>query len=271
MNMPNPNVQSVIRKWYDRLGFPRVYDREFEQALDTIPIPEDITIDTYDLNCPDGKRNLLSFLYMCDGVEEAYRKLGIGEDILVATLQDIVRWTVNWSDVKGELCLFELPWLTNHMKIKLFKVGRLQFCLTQAWEAIPSYGIREGDNVVELHIHHGGRLTPEEVDDSLARGRAFLATYFPGFQFPCFTCHSWLLDDKLKDYLPETSNIIRFGNRFHKVHRESNNALLRFLFRWDACEENISRMECRSDFQRAVKEAVLRGETFHEVTGVLPK
>lgn len=267
----NPQVPVIIRKWYDLLEFPKVYDREFEQALHTIPISDAITIDNYDLDCPDGKRNLLSFLYLCEGVEEVYRQKGIHREILLDTLKDIVRWSINWSNVKGELCLFELPWLTNHMKCRLYKVGRLQFCMTTAWEPIPSYGIREGDNVVELHIHHGGRLTPEEVDDSLARGRRFLDTHFPDFHFSCFTCHSWLLDDKLKEYLSENSNIIRFGNRFDKVHREDSNALLRFLFRWDAHEWNLSHMVCNSEFQSRIKKAVMRGETFHEVLGVLRK
>jgi hypothetical protein len=29
-----------------------------------------------------------------------------------------------------------------------------------------------------------------------------------------FTCESWLMDPQLADYLPETSNIVRFQRRF---------------------------------------------------------
>jgi len=264
-------VTAIIRKWYTALQFPERYEREFYQALDTIPVSPETNIETYDLHCPDGKRNLLSFLYMCEAVQSRYRELGIGQDILIDTLQDIVRWTGHWSLVKGELCLFELEWLARHMRCKLFKVGRLQFYMAPAKEDIPSHGIRQGDNVVELHIHHGDKLTPEVVEDSLKRGPEFLNTYFPDYTYSYFTCHSWLLDEKLKEYLSESSNIIRFGDRFHRVEAEDSNALLRFLFRWDTNEENLAQAVCTTPFQQKIKEAVLNGEQFHEVLGILPK
>lgn len=264
-----PKTAAVIEKWYRTLGFPQCYDREFHEALDTIPVSPDISIDTYDLNCPDGKKNLLSMLYLCEGVAEKYRELGIAEEILIATLQDIVRWTGHWSKVKGELFLGELPWLSRHMHVKLFKVGRLQFYMAPAEEEIPQFGIRKGDNVVELHIHHGGKLTPEAVQDSLRQGKEFLGRYFPDYTYTWFTCHSWLLDEKLKEYLPADSNIIRFGDLFTRVEQDDSNALLRFLFRWDTNEENLSTVECRTELHRKIKAAVLSGETFHEVLGVL--
>ena len=264
-------VTSVIRKWYERLEFPLAFDRACEAALEQIPIDPGVSIETYDLQCPDGKRNLLSFLYMCEALEETYRELGIGQDILLDTLRDIVRWTENWSAVKGELCLFELEWLARIMRAKLFKVGRLQFYMAPARMDIPAYGIQTGDPVVELHIPRGGRLDPDAVDSSLEQGRAFLEAHFPDYAYPYMLCHSWLLDDKLRDYLPESSNIIRFGDRFHKVHAQSSNVLLRFLFRWDTCEENLPLQVCHTPFQRAIRDAVLRGETFHLTTGVIRK
>lgn len=267
----NPQTAVVIRKWYDKLGFPKIYDQPFEKALATIPISDDITIDTYDLDCEDGKRNLLSFLFMCEAVEKRYQELGIGEDILVGTLQDLVRWTNNWSAVKGEMCLFELEWLTRHMRSQLFKVGRLQFYMAPAHEDIPACGIRKGDNVVELHIHHGGKLNPEAVDESLAQGKAFLQTYFPEYEYRYFTCHSWLLDETLRKYLPENSNILHFGNRFQRVAADDDNALLRFLFRWDTNDLNVAYAVCNSELHTKIKNAVLRGEQFHEVLGVIPK
>ena len=136
-------VTSVIRKWYERLEFPPAFDRACEAALEQIPIDPGVSIETYDLQCPDGKRNLLSFLYMCEALEETYRELGIGQDILLDTLRDIVRWTENWSAVKGELCLFELEWLARIMRAKLFKVGRLQFYMAPpGWTFRPTVSKR---------------------------------------------------------------------------------------------------------------------------------
>ena len=263
--------KTIIRKWYEKLDFPGSFDREFEAALNTISIPGTVSIGSYDLSCQDGRRNLLAFLYMCEAVERKYRQLGIGEEILTDTLRDIVRWTENWSEVKGEMCLFELPWLARIMGAKLFKVGRLQFYMAPARMDIPSYSIRKGDNVVELHIPRGERLNPEAVADSLNRGRAFLERYFPEYEYSCFTCHSWLLDETLKKYLPADSNILRFGDLFDRVGAEPSNVLIRFLFRWDADVKNLPQQVCRTGFQRTIQDAVLRGETFHLTSGVIRK
>ena len=267
----NQNTAAVIRRWYTALCFPGEYDRAFEQALESIAVSDSVSIDTYDLACQDGRQNLLSFLYMCDALEEKYRQLGIPREILMDTLQDIVRWTQNWSIVKGELCLFELEWLARIMSAKLFKVGRLQFYLAPARMAVPQYGIQAGENVVELHIPRGEKLSPEAVDASLIQGKAFVATYFPDYSYEYLTCLSWLLDDKLKELLPESSNIIQFGNRFEKIEQEDSNALLQFLFRWDAYEGNLGQLVCNTDLQCKVKKAVLAGEIFHEVLGVIRK
>lgn len=265
------DTASVIRKWYSALSFPEGFDREFEKIVDTIPVAEDTCIETYDLQCADGKQNLLCFLYMCEALQAQYRRCGIGEDILMDTLRDIVRWTENWSAVKGELCLFELEWLARIMRFKLFKVGRLQFYMAPARQDVPEFGIRQGDPVVELHIPRGEKMSPGAVDASLAQGKAFLERYFPEYHYEYLTCISWLLDEKLKEYLPETSNIIHFGNRFHKVFSQESNFLLRFLFRWDTSEENLAQQVCNTQFQKTIRDAVLRGEVFHVTAGVLEK
>ena len=145
-------TKDIIVKWYQKLHFPPQFDRDFEKMVETVDIPTDTCIETYDLNCPDGSKNLLSFLYMCEETERRYREKGIGEDILMDTLQDIVRWTENWSIVKGTLCLYELPWLERIMGARLFKVGRLQFYMAPARQDVPEFSIRQGDPVVELHI-----------------------------------------------------------------------------------------------------------------------
>ena len=46
-----------------------------------------------DLSSTDGKRNLLSMLFMCESLAEKYRERGIGEAVLLATLSDLVIWT----------------------------------------------------------------------------------------------------------------------------------------------------------------------------------
>lgn len=264
-------MEAVIRNWYEKLCFPKIYDDAFYKALKELPVSDDISIDTYDLKCEDGRRNLLSFLYLCEALAQTYREKGIPEDILMATLEDIVSWTGKWSAVKGELFLGELHWLRRHMKAKIFRLGRLQFCMGDAEEDIPQEGIVKGDPVLEVHIPFGPKLTPEDAKASFALARKFFARYFPDYDYRCFTCHSWLLDEKLKAYLPAESNILRFAALFEAVHSDDSNALLRFIFRWDTNEENLSRAVANTAFAAKIQKAVMDGEQFHEVLGIVRK
>ena len=139
----NASTKEIIRAWYARLPFPREFDTEFEKALASYEIDPATCIEDYDVKSEDGKKNLLSYLYMCEETARRYAALGISEEILLATLEDIVTYTKHWSGIKGELVLFELPWLRRHMSAKIFRLGRLQFCTGKAECDIPAIGAKK--------------------------------------------------------------------------------------------------------------------------------
>jgi len=265
----NPEARAIAEKWYGRLHFSKLYDAQFKRALAEIKLSDAIKIESYDLECRDGRRNLLSFLFFAEALSEKYEKLGIPESVLLDTLHDIVIFTDEWSAVKGELYLGELNWLTRHLQAKIFKLGRLQFAFGEAECDAPSHGIKKGDPVLEMHIPKGGKLDRAAVLDSLKRAKEFFAKYFPDYRYKCFTCHSWLLDEKLSEFLPENSNIIQFGNMFERVRDDDTNILLRYLFRWDTTELNVSYATPNTALAEQVKRAVMRGEVFHETLGIL--
>ncbi len=74
-----------------------------------------------------------------------------------------------------------------------------------------------GHDVISIHIPKGGRMTPEAVEDAIARAREFFPKHFPDKQFKVFLCSSWLMDTAMKAFLPDNSNIIRFQNRYRVV------------------------------------------------------
>lgn len=267
----NEQVPEIIEKWYLKLGFPKEFNREFYKALDTVRISDAITIDTYDTECTDGKRNLLSFLYMCEALAAEYKKRGIGEDILVDTLYDIVRYTVIWSDLKGELYLGELGWLKNHLGATLFKLGRLQFNMGFAEHTIPAKNILKGDPVLEVHIPEEGPLSAGAVESSFQMAEGFFAEFFPEFSYEYMTCHSWLLDPTLKELLKPESNILQFQNRFEPAQKEESYLMLRYIFKWNTTRLNLADFAAKSGFAAKVKEQVLSGKQFYEVTGVIRK
>lgn len=263
------DTKPVIEKWYHNLDFPAAYDAEFYTALESIGIPADITLEKYDLKSRDGKRNLLTFLYLCEQVHRKASALGIPETVITDTLKDIVIWTENHTRRTGGLFLGELSWLSLHMRLQLFRLGRLQFCMGHAFRAIPEVNVDEGDPVLEIHIPRGSKLEFEACEASIAQARGFFARFFPEFSYKCMTCWSWLLDDSLRNYLPENSNIVRFGDLFTRVYSEEKNDLLKYVFRIDMTEEQLADAECTSGFARRVRDAVLAGEKFRMTLGFL--
>lgn len=265
------DTRPTIEFWYKKLNFPRRYDGEFYRALDEIEISADSTLESYDTACEDGKRNLLAFLYFCQNLQRRYAEKGIGEDILLDTLSDLVVWTETWSELKGELWLGELYWLKFHLGMRLFKLGRLQFCLGKAERDVPSHALVKGEPVVEVHIQAVGPLKREDCLASFARARAFFAQHYPEHAYKCFTCHSWLMDKKLDEVLTGDSNIIRFRDLFDIVHEQPSDAILKYVFRWNTTVETLPETPAASGFAQRVKERRLAGEMFHESFGVLKR
>ena len=261
------STKEIIRAWYTRLHFPAEFDAEFDQALSAYTVPEDAGVENYDVKEEDGKRNLLSFLYFCEEAKRRYAALGIPEEILLATLADIVTYTKHWSGIKGTLVLFELPWLVRHLSARIFRLGRLQFCTGKSECDIPAIGVKKNDPVLEVHIPEGEKLSTEACLAAFDEARAFYAKYFPDVAYTCFTCHSWLLDETLRKYLSAGSNILAFGDLFTRLHADKSDALLHYIFRWDTTEKNLADFPPTNAFAARIKAAVASGEEFHETYG----
>lgn len=129
----------------------------------------------------------------------------------------------------------------------LFQVGRLtvtpyKLCTTP--EAGPLFwldphdakkrgpGFRKGDPALGLHIPSDTPLSPSACDESLARMRPTFGRRYPGEPLRVATCTSWLLDDRLAEYLPAESNIVSFQRRFELVPgvRPDDGEIARFAF-----------------------------------------
>lgn len=261
---------SVIEKWYKKLNFPSAYDKFFYAALENTPL-NGISVETYDVNEQDGKKNLLAFLYFCENLQAKYEAVGIGEDILIDTLSDLVRWTQVWSELKGELYLGELSWLKTHMSMQLFKLGRLQFLPKQLGVDIPAIGVKKGDVALTIHIPSGEKLSVEACEQSLEKARNFYKDFFPEIDYKCFICNSWLLDPTLKEILGFESNILQFQNLFTYLFKEKSDSILKYVFKWNTTRENIADFDSSSSFSRQVKRRVLDGKDFYKGCGFIKK
>lgn len=261
----------IIEKWYKKLNFDSKYDAEFYNALRTIEIPVDTSIETYNLDCADGKKNLLAFLYMCEALQEKYAEHGISNEILLDTLSDIVRWCDEWSEIKGELYLGEIGWISRSMNFYLFKIGRLQYCMHSVTEKFTKFGMKMGEYFIGVHIPPTGPLKIDEVKASLDRARAFFDQYFPEVKYTYFSCLSWLLDDTLKEMLPKDSNILKFAELFTIVDNAPSDEILHYVFGRSTNRDNIHSRSCRSAFAQKVKTAIVDGKVFYEPRGLIAK
>jgi len=82
---------------------------------------------------------------------------------------------------------------------------------TVEWEPM----LKRGDRTLGVHIPEGERLTPEACTDAFEHAEGFFAMYFPDHDYKAFETDSWLLDCQHAAYLPESSNIVRFQQRFY--------------------------------------------------------
>ncbi len=264
-------VKSIILDWYNKLPFDKKYDVEFYRAIDEIYVDEAWRIEDYDQKCENGKQNLLAYLYFLDEMKRRYLDLGISEEIFLDSAEDIVRWCDAWSETKGELYLGELSWLFLVFTAKIIKLGRLQFCFSKETHTIEKYGIEKGDTVLAIHIPAAGPLILEDCLKSVDMAREFFPKHFPGVDFKCFTCHSWLLDPTHREIMKESSNILAFQTMFDIIDKDVSESLFGYIFRWRITRDELATAECKSSFAKIVREKALAGRKFYAGLGVIKK
>lgn len=160
--------------------------------------------------------------------KQKYLEKGLPLDVYSDTMADIHIWADNFYREHGTEGLDEIGWIMNHLKLRLFAIGRLQFMpirLRFPENMTPTgakVSLSEGCNVLDLHIPQGKPLSVEACDASFSAATKFFETHFPKTEFEGYTCHSWLLSQNLSAFLPESSNILAFGKRFTITHTDDS-------------------------------------------------
>lgn len=261
--------KDLLLSWYRTLGCPAEYEPDLLTYLETIELDETATAETYEEQ--DGATNVVHYLYFCEQLKARYIEKGIPLNILYDSLQELFLWTRSRSAQAGKLSLTELWWIKKTLTMKLFRLGRLNFCMGEEEHDLPQYGLPKGAPIMEVHIPRADSLKAEDCADSFAQARTFFAAYFPEYTYRYFTCFSWLLDGKLKEVLSETSNILRFAALFHVVLDEPSTETIRYVFGRGVTAENIGEAEAKTSLAKKVQERVLAGETFNESYGIIEK
>lgn len=168
-------------------------------------------------------------------VKDRYEKKGISDEIFFDTMNDIKIWINDCRDNLHSTGLNELNWIMHHMNMNIFKIGRLQY--QKMFYYMPNaykkngVEIKFGDKIWNVHICRGEKLSIDACEKSFYMAQEFIKEYFPEYPDNKFMCHSWLLYPANKEFMPESSNILKFPELWDVVsHREDPASAYRWLF-----------------------------------------
>ena len=153
---------------------------------------------------PGGMKRLCCMMRCALKAKANYDRLGIPEEIYVATMAAFSRFIREHRESYGSYGFDRGSWTTRQVSCKLFRIGQLEYEMTTV----------EGVPVISLHIPTDVDLQPEVLRPSVKDGLDTFYRLFPACHGRKVFCHSWLLSPLLKDYLPEYSNILRFQELF---------------------------------------------------------
>ena len=140
-------------------------------------------------------------------------------------MSDIGIWTRNCRVRDGVVGLVNYPWVSHHLTLRLFRIGRLQFqffklycplgAISRLRKLSPPHSL--GENILNVHVPQGEKLAPAACEASFDAAREFFARHFPDYRAKCFFIDSWLLGPVNKTLLPSSSNINVFADMFSLI------------------------------------------------------
>jgi hypothetical protein len=110
----------------------------------------------------------------------------------------------------------------------------------------------KGSPILDIHIDNSGPMDHAECGKSFERAGPFFAKYFPERKFDAFTCTSWLMDSQFEDYLPASSNIVRFLSEYHLFPMAEANDGQTYERVFDGPVADLDKAPQKSSLQRAV-------------------
>ena len=162
------------------------------------------------------------FLFFCclaEPLRQRYLARGMSEALWHDAMMDLLYKFNECRAVYGICGSFVASWFSRFFEMTRFALGRLQFETAPffAAEEYERHGIRltrNKDAVVNVHIPSGSRMPHEAVMDSYRQVYRFYGAHQKNGLLP-IQCSSWLLYPRLREFLPDTSNILQFQRDFH--------------------------------------------------------
>lgn len=201
------------------------------------------------------------YLAAVPDVRAFHRDRGISDELSWAGMGDLGQQIWVHRRIFGHGGLHAHDWEKLPFRGLLYWLGRLQFNLARH---------SDGRAYLGVHIPDTGPLDPAECDASFEQAREFFRRHFPDWPVEEMVCNSWLLDPQLAEYLPETSNIMRFQRRFtlQPGGWGGDDSVVEFVFR--KLNASVDELPQRTTLERAIVAHLRAGRHWNVVSGRLP-
>ncbi len=217
---------------------------------------------------------LLTIICLSRTLRERLAKLGLSKKIISLTLSDF-KWKLEeCKKIYGVVGIEPWWWYTRFFDLRLFGIGRLQFEL-KAYEGEPyerdGKVIRPGDPTLAVHIPDCHVPLEERLCNAAYReAKKVFCSLLKLPDIP-FTCGSWLLYPKNREFLDAKSNIAKFMNRFDIIRSgacpNDTSSSIKFLYSVKVGTP-VELLPENSSLQRAYKAHMLSGGTMGYGFGV---
>lgn len=206
--------------------------------------------------CYNEKYLEVLYIYINLAVElyKMYIEKGIDLQIYFDTIDDLRIWANTCVKETGVYGLKEVYWVNEHLRMRIYKLGRLQFQKRPAAEfmgLIKEHNLDKyikNENFYFVHIPEGGRLSYDLVLDSYQRAIDFFKDEM------IFAAESWILSDRMDMLFDANSNLMKFRNDFIILSQtKEENHIKRYLKPGSAVLEKVIALE---------NEGILIGEGF---------
>ncbi len=186
-----------------------------------------------------------------NAMSEGLRR-GIPESVLIATFADITTWEKWYRRKRDKAGLDRIGWLRNHLSFRIFRLGELQFEITnQTWNGFELYMV---------HVPEGAVL--DKAEDSFSASLSFFRK-----DEAAFAIESWLLSPEINSFLPQSSSIRRFSSLFTLCRTEESRQAEERIFGFIA--EDPAQYVASTSLAEKVKSYLLAGGRIENGYGVL--
>ena len=158
---------------------------------------------------------LYLYLNFMEDIKKLHLDAGVEESVFLDGMRDLKIWADDHFDKTGEHGLTQWGWVRNIMRMKVMRLGRLEFEPTEMPVDFEANGkkISKGEPALGVHIPAGEKLDEKAVYESFIRAQGFFKSHF-GKDYKAYICGSWLLSPELEKLLPPESLILRFQKNF---------------------------------------------------------